>query len=273
MDRNTCLSQAQQLLQKSGTFTREDSAKVDALLAMADTLVDKEPLRRATLAAHAQELGLPRPVTSTPDVKFNAYLRHGKEVLTQEERARIYPGKERTVIRAAEGVGTGSAGGYLVPDSFSEWFWKVLKDVDQLFFLATPWVTATGSASGFPILDDTANEAAIVDENTTASEVDMTFAALEFGLTPRWNSGYMRCSWELVQDSHFPLEKLIAGAAAVRFARGIGAAFITTLLAAAAAGVTCASTTNIAPDELVQLAGKVDSAWLNNSSWLMQRST
>lgn len=271
-DRTALLAEADSILHRQ-SFSKEDASRVASLLQLADGLVDRSDLRRATMAQYATELGRPAPVVHTPDARFLAFLRQGKEALTAEERARIYPGKERTIIRGAQSVGSGAGGGYLVPSSFADWFWSVLKNTDAIFFLATPWETATGSTSGFPILDDTANEAAIVAENAASTEVDTTFAGLPFGETPMWRSGYLRCSVELVNDSHFNIEKIIAGAAAVRFARGIGAAFITTLLAAAAAGVTSASPTAIAPDELVQLTGKIDSAWLTNASFLMQRST
>jgi HK97 family phage major capsid protein len=201
-------------------------------------------------------------------------MRQGKGALTQEERLRIHPVNEgNTLIRAAQSVGTSSAGGYLVPTSFADWFFSVLKATDAIFELSTVWETRTGSTSGFPILDDTSNEATIISENSTSSEADAVFAALAFGETPMWRSGYLRCSIELVNDSHFDLEKLIAAAAAVRFARGIGGAFITTLLAAAGNGGTTASATAIAASEVVTLTEKVDSAYLGDASFLMQRST
>ena len=77
----------------------------------------------------------------------------------------------------------------------------------------------------------------------------------------------------MVQDTAFPLEPMIAGAAAVRFARGVGAAFVTTLLASAAATTTTASATAITPGELLALTGDINSAYLPNASFLMLRST
>jgi HK97 family phage major capsid protein len=270
-NRAALLAEADSLLHRTN-FTKEDSARVEQLIALADASTDRSELRRAIAAQRDAELGRPHQIVASPDA-FRAYLRNGKAALSQEERLRIHPGRETTLIRAAGGVATGSAGGYLVPASFSDWFFSVLKATDALFRVATPWETATGSTSGFPILDDAANEAAIVAENTTSSEVDTAFASLAFGQTPMWRSGYIRASVELVNDSHFDLESLIAGAAAVRFARGIGAAFITTLLAGASAGITAASATAIAADEIIQLTGKIDSAYLQNASFLMQRST
>jgi HK97 family phage major capsid protein len=273
MDRTSLLSQAHSILQKNN-YTKEDSSKVESLLALADSLVDKSELRRATMNARADELGRPRPIVGTPDARFSAYLRQGKSALTSDELLRIHPGNERTtVIRAAEGVGTGSTGGYLVPASFADRFETMLKATDPLFDLALLFETRTGSATGYPILDDTGAAAAIVGENSASSETDEVFASLAFGACPLWRSGYVRCSNELINDSAFDIEEMVASAAAVRFARGVGAAFVATLLSSAAAGVTTASTTAIAADEIVQLTGKIDSAYLQNASFLMLRST
>jgi hypothetical protein len=57
MNRNTYLSQADQLLKKTGPFTREDSAKVEQLIAMAEATTDYDGIRRATSAARDAELG------------------------------------------------------------------------------------------------------------------------------------------------------------------------------------------------------------------------
>jgi len=268
--RASLLSQANEILQRP-SFSKEDGARCEQLIALADSFTDKDDLRRETMRSRNRELGRPEP---EPDNRFMAYLRGGKEALPPPERSRIHPGRETSIrIDAAQGVGSGSTGGYLVPQSFSDRFESILVQTDPIFELATLFTTKNGSASPYPILDDTANSASIVAENSGSSEVEATFAVLSFGLCPMWRSGYMRCSWELVNDTHFPLEPLIAGAAAVRFARGVGKAFITTLLAAASAGVTTASTTVIAADEIIQLTGKIDAAYLPNASFFMLRST
>ena len=267
--RESLLAQANEILQRP-SFSKEDSARCESLIALADQFTDKTDLRNATLAARNRELGRPEPET---DNRFMAYLRNGKPALTLEEQRRIHPGREKTIRAAGEGVGTGNAGGYLVPQSFADRFETMLVQTDELFGLAMLFETRNGSATGYPILDDTANEAAIVAEGGSSSEVEATFATLAFALCPTWRSGYLRVSVELVNDSAFNLENLIAGAAAVRFARGIGAAFVATLLASAAAGVTTASSTVIAADEIIQLTGKINEAFLPNASFLMKRST
>ena len=200
-------------------------------------------------------------------------VRQGKSALTLDEQRRIHPGREKTIRAAGEGVGTGSAGGYLVPKSFADRFETILVQTDELFGLAMLFETRTGSTTGYPILDDTADEAAIVAEAGSSSEVEATFASLAFALCLTWRSGYMRASVELVNDSAFDLESPIAGAAGVRFARGVGAAFVATLLSSAAAGVTTASTTAITGPELIKLTGAINEAYLPNASFLMKRST
>jgi len=271
-DRAALLAEADSILHKT-TFTKEDSARVESLLRLADATTDRSDLRRASLAQHSAQLGLPAPIASmSADTKFVAYLREGPGALTLEERRKI--GTERTQpIRAAQSAGTGSAGGYVVPASFSDTFLTILKKVDELFGLATLFPTRTGSPTNFPLIDDTANVAAVVAENAQSTEVEPTYAPCVFGQCPTWRSGMMRASVELAQDSHFPLEALLAGVAALRFARGVGAAFITTLLGAAGLGVTAAATNAIAADEVFSLIDSLDAAYLPNAAFLMSHAT
>ena len=273
MDRIALLAEADQLLHKS-TFSKEDSSRVESLLRLADSITDRSDLRRATLAQHDAELGRPAPeIISAADTKFFNYLRQGKNALTPEERVKVGSELQGAQIRAAQGVGTGSTGGYTVPPSFADYFLSVLKQTDGIFELGTPWLTPTGSVSGFPMVDDIANAASVVGENTTSTEVETAYAAIAFNQTPTWRSGFMRASVELATDSRFPLDRLLAGVAAARFARGIGPTLTATLLGSAALGLTAAAQAAIAPDEIFQLIDSLDGAYLQNASFLMTRAT
>jgi len=272
MDRLQLLAEADSILHKS-SFTKEDGARVSQLLALADSLVDRTDLRRATLNQHARELGLPAPVISTPDRKFESYLREGFSALSIEDRQRI--GSEKsTLIRGAQAVGTGSSGGYIVPLPFAERFEVMLEAFEPLFGLATMFETVNGAPTGYPIVDDVAHQASIVAENAASdTETDVPFTSLAFAQCPTWRSDYVLASVELVNDSKFDIAGLTAAAFAVRFARAIGKTFITTLLAAAGAGVTTASSSAIAPDEIWDMVDSVDPAYLVNGSWMMSPAT
>jgi HK97 family phage major capsid protein len=269
----TILAEVDSLLHKP-TLSREDSARAEQLLNLADSLVDRSELRRAISHQRDLELGRVPSARTSADEKFRAYLSIGPEVLSLEEKRAIGTGEGiKRGIKGYLGVGTGSSGGYIVPQSFADRFESILKQTDELFSLAMMFETKTGAPTGYPILDDTGAAAAIVAEQGASTEVDEVFAALSFGQCPTYRSGTVIVSVELAADSAFDLEGLTAGAFAIRFARGVGAAYVATLLTSAALGVTAASATAIAGDELIELTGEIDSAYLPNASWLMLRST
>src|SRR5271165_6933696 len=87
-NRTAILAEVDQILHRP-TLTKEESARAQTLLALADSLVDRTELRRAVTAQHARELGLPAPFISTPDRKFEAYLREGRDALDPADRAKI----------------------------------------------------------------------------------------------------------------------------------------------------------------------------------------
>jgi HK97 family phage major capsid protein len=256
-NRASLLAEAESHLRKS-TFTKEDSSRVENLIRLADSLSDKNELRKARLAEYSRELGRPTLEASQPvDAQFLSYLRDGKDALA---------------IRGAQSTTT-TAGGYLVPAAFADTFATALAQYDNLFEVATLVETTSGTAFNYPIVDDIAESAAVVAENNTSSAGDVVFAALAFGKCPLWRSGLVRASTEVVSDSAFPFDTLLAQAFAVRIARGVGEAFVATLLSSAVAGKTATSATVIAADELFDLAGSVDSAYGMNGSWLMKFST
>lgn len=265
-DRSQLLAEAESLLRKSN-FTKEDASRVENLIRLADACSDKSQLRHALLEKHGRELGLEtRERTQPENAEFRSYLMYGNEADVTESS---FVHGERALA-----AGTEAAGGYLVPASFADRFETVLCRYDQLFAVATLFETATGRETNFPILDDVANAAAIVGENTLSTAgPDLVFAALGFNKCPQWRSGLVRASVELVNDAAFNLSDLIAGAFAVRIARGVGANFITSLLSQAALGKTAAGATAITGDEIFDLVDSVDPEYSANGSFLMRRAT
>jgi HK97 family phage major capsid protein len=271
-NRSALLAEADSLLHKP-SFSKEDSARVESLLRLAETMVDKTELRAAKSAQREIELGREPYRAAGPDERFLAYLRKGSDVLTQEERNRIGSERSRPQLSAYLSEGTGSAGGYLVPQPFADRFESMLQQYDQLFSIAKIFSTSTGAPTGYPILDDVSNEAAIVAENAASSQVPTPFAKLAFAQCPTWRSGQVIASVELAQDSNFDLTGLAAGAFSTRFARGIGAYMVGLLLEAAALGVTAASATAIAGDEIYELIDSLNAAYITNASFLMTHAT
>ena len=167
-----------------------------------------------------------------------------------------------------------SGGGYTVDEQFSRTFDTTAKQYDQLFDVSTRVVTARGGPFQYPVDNDTGQAAAIVTENSgSATNVDVVFDNVAFPKCPNWRSGMIRCPVELVQDSAFPLVTVLAGIFARRFARGVGASFVTALLAAADAAVTSASSSALTGDEVLGLVGAVDPAFMNTGTFAMNPAT
>jgi HK97 family phage major capsid protein len=113
-----------------------------------------------------------------------------------------------------------------------------------------------------------------VGENSaSATDKDAVFASLPFDTCPMWRTGFISAPVELVNDSAFDFQALLAGAFAARIARGVGAAFVAKLLTSAAQGKLAASATAITPDEIFDLIDSVDPDYAVNGSFLMRRST
>src|SRR5215469_16620780 len=263
IDHDALLAQANSLLSKKD-FTKEDSAKVTALLELADRTGPRAmQLRRAKTEQAALEVGIrtqENSAAATVEADFRSYLTSGRDGVPIERRAQAFS--------------TDNLGGYLVPASFREELEVALRAYDGLFEAAVQWQSQTGSAIAVPILNDTASTANIIAENALISEQDITvFDSLTFGKTPKWDSGIVLASIELVTDSYFPLATFLAQAFAVRFARGIGASLVSTLIAGADIGATTASPSAVAASELLDLMSSLDNAYWPNASWCMAKST
>lgn len=173
---------------------------------------------------------------------------------------------------AALNEGTGSAGGYTVPIDFWAELIAQLKLYDELFAAARWITTSTGGPIDVPMADDTSDVAATVVENGSIVEgPNPTFTQLQFGAASLWSTGRLKLSVQILQDSPVLYDYLVA-TFAQRFALGLGASFITTLLASVAS-FDAASSSVIAPDDLLGLMGAIDPAYAMRGSWLMSWST
>ena len=134
--------------------------------------------------------------------------------------------------------------------------------------------TATGNSMPWPNIDDTGNEAAILAEATTiGTSVDPTFAAVTF-LAYKLSSKPVFVSSEILQDSAFNLESVLAEAIGIRFGRGETTYFTTGtnssqpqgIVTAAGTGVTSAAAAAFTADELIGLVHSLDPSYRALSS-------
>lgn len=126
--------------------------------------------------------------------------------------------------------------------------------------------TGTGEPLRWPTADDTDNTGAQIGENTSHdSGSDPTFGAVMWNAYT-FSSKIVKVPNELLQDSVFNLPQVLGGMLGERLGRiqntkyttGSGANTAKGITVCAAAGVTAASATSIAFDELIDLEHSID---------------
>ncbi|MBL8927072.1 MAG: phage major capsid protein [Pseudonocardia sp.] len=143
---------------------------------------------------------------------FTAYLRTGQ------------PNADLSQLRAAQGEGTPSSGGYLVPSGFRRKLVDRLKAYGGVAAWAEEVTTETGNTLPWPVLDDTANLGEVVSEHGTFSAgADLEFDTASLGAY-RYAAGGsgstpVRISVELLQDAEIDVAALVARKLAERIGR------------------------------------------------------
>jgi HK97 family phage major capsid protein len=258
-------------LSRKVKFTQEDSSRAALLLRLAESpdsaVTDELRSLRARTAAAQGPSEFRNFLTTRVGGKFTLFA-------------------ERPEFRDM-GVTTGavSFGSPLGPSEFFPRVLARMKATDSIFE-ACRWISVPrGTKFSLPTVDDTGQAALVPGEGFQDIEQDIALvSATQYDQSPFWRSGAVQLSFELLQDSGADLESLFAELFAIRFARGIGADFISTLLSSASVGATASGDDNAAaPDgstqvgyaDLLNLLDSVDSAYVESpgAGWLMRRST
>lgn len=201
--------------------------------------------------------------------------------------------EERAVLKAgvtefrAQSSGTTTAGGYTVPTTLmneiirSMLAWGPMYDPG----VTSEIVTASGNPIKIPTVDDTTVAAVAHTENTALTDdgsKDVTFGQKSLDAFA-FDTEFVRWSWELDMDSIFNMESLLSSLLGERLGRianlklttGTGSSQPNGIVTAASAGVTAASATAIAFDELIDLEHSVDPAYRNGPKvgYMMNDST
>lgn len=227
---------------------------------------------------------------------FSNFIRFGMGGLSAEHRAVMgarevgpsgyAPRRGAGNIQAFEGVGTGSAGGYLVPQGFSDLLEKFLKAYGGMRQCSRVFPTPDGRTIPWPTVDDTANVGEIIAENGTYDYQDTTFGSISL-LAYKYSSKMVNVSVELLQDSFFDIDSLLAELLAERIGRATNAHFTTGSGTSQPLGVmTACGTGTLQPitgapgdatsctyNDLVNLEHSVDPAYRPGSVWMFADST
>lgn len=159
----------------------------------------------------------------------------------------------------AQGLIPTSAGGFLVPQGFSNELERQMLYAGGMRNVSRTMSTVTGNTIDWPTVDDTSAVATLVAEAGAIPEQDMVFGQIQLGAY-KYTSGYVYVSWELLQDNLFNFETLLAEMFAERFTRGLNAAYTNGTGTGQPQGITVASnnTLNLAAGGAITYADVVD---------------
>lgn len=219
---------------------------------------------------------------------FARAIRFGASELSSEERAVLMAQRgEMTPEMRALASGTGSAGGFLVPEDFSNEIdraialWGPMWDSD----IARELNTASGAALPWPTVDDTgksgrkkAENASVDDDGTDDAVIGEVILGAHVS-----DTGMIRVPLELLQDASFDMESLLSDLFGERMGRranaalttGTGTGEATGIVVGSAAGKTAAAAAAVTADELIDLQHSVDPAYRGSPKcrWQFNDST
>lgn len=204
--------------------------------------------------------------TEKRESAFWKYFRNGMNDLSSEERQIM------SEVRA-QSKGTDSAGGYTVPEGFSNELETALKRFGGMREASRLVSTATGNDLPWPTNDDTGNVGAILAENAQVSEQDTTFGIVNFGAY-KYSSKLIRVPVELLQDGAFNMQSYLTERLAERIGRitnthfttGDGSSKPEGVVTGSSAGKTTSSTTEFTFQEVLDLKHSVDPSYRGRPS-------
>jgi HK97 family phage major capsid protein len=185
--------------------------------------------------------------------------------------------EERTVLKAGfvsdeqrQQSTTDSAGGYMIPQGFSNELEKAMKAYGGMTEAARVYNTTTGNQVDWPTVDDTSNSSAILAENSDAdaSTTDVTFSRKQLDAY-KTNPGVLKTSRELFQDSAFNVEQILGELMGERtgrfenqwFTTGTGSSQPNGVVTASSQGKYAAEPTETTFSEILDLLHSVDPAY------------
>jgi HK97 family phage major capsid protein len=260
-------------LTKRTNFTKEDSARVSALIAMAELTTPTIGEARLRTQLLREEMAPGQP----SDREIRSFFAGANPKGPQFES----PGSGLASMRTYAGLDTGTsgdAGGYTIPVGFHADVLQAMRAADGLFRAARWLFTTTGNVLNYPMSDDTSSlgDAAVLSESQAIGQgPNATFGNLQFPNASLWSTGQFLYSVQLSQDSGIDLGAYFAKIFGLKFARGCGKQFIATLLAGAATGLTTASPSAIVEGEVFDMVDSLDAAYAMapTAGWLMNLNT
>lgn len=217
-----------------------------------------------------------RSVNATPYEKsFSNYVKSGERVAA-EDRALL--------IKNTMSTTTGSQGGYIVPQGFSDMLENAKKWFGGIEGTVQKFVTETGNPMPWPTMNDTTNKGRILAQNNQVTETDLVFSQVTLNAYIA-SSDLILVPLALIEDSYFDLDALVASSLGTRLGRnynyyctlGTGSSQPTGIVTAVANGgsgnvvtaggsTTSGEVTSLTYNDLVNVEHAVDPAYRFNPS-------
>lgn len=143
---------------------------------------------------------------------FDAYLRHGTNELSAEQRSALNEMR-------AQAASVGDKGGYTVPRTLLTKVVESMKQYGGIANVSQIIYTNTGNPIDWATSDGTAEEGELLGENAAGTEGDVTFGSATLG-AKKLSSKIIRVSNELLADSGLDIEAFLGGRIAQRIGRG-----------------------------------------------------
>lgn len=213
---------------------------------------------------------------------FELWTRYGNVDLSSEQRAVLRTGFVDGRELRAQGVGTTTAGGYLVPAQFRNKLVETLKYYSGVRQVAEVITTDNGASLPWPTNNDTANVGAILAENTQVTEQDLVLGQASIDVY-MYTSKLVRVSLQLIQDSAIDIEEFLPRKLGERIGRAQNAHFTTgtgtaqpqgIVTGATATQAAAGNTTSIPYVTFVDGLAAIDPAYLNggNLAWMTSQA-
>lgn len=202
---------------------------------------------------------------------FAKYLSAGNGGLNAEERAAI---EKRTSLAS------GMNGSVMVPTTLSQQIEVALKAYGGVMGVARVLTTANGGELVIPTLDTTSDKAGIVAEYGKVSQGSPTFGSVKLGAY-KYCTPIVPVSYELLQDSEFDIDSILAQSMGDSFARGLNYHFThgagtgqpMGMVTAATEIATKAAAAGITFDDMLDLFKSVDPVYSANGKWMFNQNT
>jgi len=174
----------------------------------------------------------------------------------------------------------GTSGGYLtVPASVVNMVEIAMIQFGRMLEVADTITTETGEDMGWPVADDTSNEASYTDENPTTapSDVEPGFEQVVWR-SHDLQSGFIKVPFKLFRDSFANIEMLISRLIGERFGRKLsgecttGVAKIRGIIPRSPVGETTAGSTAITYADVVDLDTSLDPAHAAGAAYMFHNN-